>query len=341
MIKPPRLKKGDVVGVVAPSDAVEKSDVEKSRRIIEGWGLKVKIARHVYARVGDFAAGSPQERMEDLQEMIDDTQVRAVWAASGGYAATEIMPVFSRENITKLRSDPKWFMGYSDVTLMLNALTSFGFVSATCPNISGLYDWDKKSQEAVRAMLFGEAITPPDSWRADVEGVGQGRIVASNLETLILSFGTRYDPIMYGSGDVILALEELDIDKSTLQRQIDTVLNHKRAGRIKGVFIGRLVNISEVSYPEWGRKVTAEGLISARIKRFGVPLAFCYDWGHPEWVYGKFTQIKYYFANRRFIPIPNGVLAKLVVSDKDCRLEYLEEVCQREESKEESKPVNN
>lgn len=329
MIKPYCLKPGDVVGVVAPSDAVERADVERSRRIVERWGLKVKVGKHVYARVGDFSAGTGEQRREDLQAMIDDGEVKMIWAAAGGYAATEIMPIFNRENVTKLKTSPKWFMGYSDVTLILNALTSFGIVSVTGPNLSGLGEWDKKSQGAVRALLFGEQPVELDGWRPDQIGEATGRLVTSNLETLILSFGTRYDPLMYGSGDIILGLEELDIDKSTLQRQIDTVLNHKRAKRIKGVIVGRLTNIAEVSYPQWGRQVTAEGLISARVKKFGLPLAYSSAWGHPEWVYGKFTQIKYFFANRRFLPLPNGVLSRLTVTEIGGKLEYLEEVCQK------------
>src|SRR3989344_3342195 len=291
MIKPAALKSGDVVGVVAPSDAVEKAGMEESLEIIKGWGLKIKIGKHVYSKVGDFTAGSAEERQEDLLEMINDPEVRVVWAASGGYAATEVLPVFNREIMGKLKSNPKWFVGYSDVCLILNALTSFKMVSIMGPSVWGLGDWDKESQETLRKVLFGEVVEGIGvncGWKAEINGVAEGGVGASNLETLILSFGTRFDPLMYGSGPVILAIEELDIDKSTLQRQIDVILGHKRAGRIAGVVVGRLVNIREVSYPEWGKDVTAEGLITQRVKKWGkgkVLLAFCADFGHAEWDY--------------------------------------------------------
>jgi muramoyltetrapeptide carboxypeptidase len=332
MVKPKPLKSGDYIGVVSPSDAIEKNDLEKGIEIIKKWGLKAKIGKHVYARVGDFAAGTPEERMEDLNAMIYDNEVKVIWAASGGYAATEILSVCCPPAVQHLKANPKTIIGYSDTTLILNAFSSFGLPTIMGPNLGGFYEWDKKSQEFLRQMLFGETVTgidPTATWDAVLPGSAEGRIVASNLEGLILSFGTRFDPLMYGKGDIILCLEELDIDKSTLQRQVDTILNHKRSARIKGVVFGRLTNIQEVSYPEWGKKVTPEGLVTDRIKKFGVPLAFCHDFGHPDWIYSKFTPIKYLVSNKRFLSLPNGINSRLVVDDKNTQLQFLEDVCDK------------
>ncbi len=330
MIKPHCLKSGDLVGVVAPSDAVDKTGVDKSAEIVKKWGLKVKYGKHVFAHVGDFMAGTPEERIEDLKAMIFDPEVKAIWAASGGYAVTEVMPLFDKQVINYLRQYPKWFIGYSDICLILNALTSFKMVSIMGPGLWGLSEWDSESQEYLKNMLLGgvvEGIDEKHSWKPALPGTAQGILIASNLELLIFSFGTRFDPLMYGQSDVILCLEELDIDKSTLQRQVDIILSHRNAKRIKGVILGRLTNIKEVSYPEWGKKVTPQGLITARVRKFGVPLAFCEDFGHAEWDYGRFATLKQYFANRTFLALPNGISARLTVEDKVCKLEYLESPC--------------
>ncbi len=329
MIKPKAVKNGDWVGVVAPSDAVERRDVEAGVKILKSWGLRVKIAKHVYAKVGDFSAGTPEERIEDLKEMLEDPKIRVVWAAGGGYAATEILPVFNREVINNLKNDLKWFVGYSDVCLILNALTSFRMVSVVGPNLGGLAEWDKKSREALRNILFGEAVTGIDEnakWRPVFGGITEGSVIVSNLETLVYSFGTRFDPIMYGQGNVILIVEELNIDKSLMQRLIDVILGHKRADRIKGLVIGRLENIKEVEYPKWGKKVTAEQLIKDRVKKLKIPLAFLDDFGHPEWGYGILGKIGYIFSRHRFLSIVNGVAARLTVDEKSGKLEYLEEI---------------
>jgi len=331
--KPKCLRVGDTVGVVAPSDAVDRDDMQKSLEIIRSWGLKVKSGKHIYSKVGDFMAGTAEERQEDLLEMINDPEVKVVWAAAGGYAATEVMPVFSRDVMEKLKREPKWFVGYSDVCMILNALTSFNIVSLMGPSVWGLYEWDEESRQYLRQILMGEdhqEVGPSYKWTKVVEGAAEGRLVAADLETLILSFGTRFDPIMYGSGPIILALEELDIEKSTLQRQIDVILAHKRASRISGVVVGRLVNIREQSYPEWGKDITAQDLVATRVKKWGksqVPMAFLEDFGHAEWDYEDISLDDKLRANHKFMTLANGVRVKLNVAEGNCRLEYLESIC--------------
>lgn len=334
MLKPKALKTGDVVGIIAPSDAVEKTGLEASLEIIKSWGLKIKIGKHVYSKVGDFCAGTAEERIEDLQTMIDDPEVKAVWAATGGYAATEVLPVFNRDNMNKLKANSTWFIGYSDVCLLLNALSSFKMASLMGPTAWGLDEWDDESKELMRKMIMGEPVGGIGSgykWTPQVEGVAEGRIIASNLETLIFSFGTRFDPLLYGSGPIILAIEELDIEKSTLQRQIDVILGHKRAMRILGVVVGRLTNIRELSYPEWGRNVTARDLIYQRVKKWGknkTPFAFLDDFGHAEWDYENLSEDDKAKANHKFLTLPNGIMARLTVKPEGTQLEYLESICQ-------------
>jgi muramoyltetrapeptide carboxypeptidase LdcA involved in peptidoglycan recycling len=159
-------------------------------------------------------------------------------------------------------------------------------------------------------------------------GVAEGRIVFCDLETLIFSFGTNFDPLMYGdTGNIILGIEELDIEMSTLQRQLDIVFNHKRINRVRGFICGRLVNIREASYPEWGKSYTPQKLVSERLAKRKIPMAFCEDIGHPEWDYGLFVGLKKYFHNRNFATIPNGIMCRLTVEEKNCNIEFLEEIC--------------
>lgn len=330
--KPNFVVPGDVVGVVAPSDAVDRDELEENIEIVKKWGLKVKVGKHVYASVGDFAAGTPEERMDDLRDMIYDPEVKVIWAANGGYAATEVMPVLNRETMKYLQEHPKWVLGYSDVCMILNALTSYRLVNLMGPTLWGLSEWDDESIELVRKILFGEAVAGIDSsyaWKRGIDGVGEGRIVVADIETLIFSFGTRFDPLMYGIGPVILGIEELDIEKSTLQRQIDVILAHKRASRIAGILVGRLVNIREISYPEWGKNLTSQDLILERVKKWGggkIPLAFCDDFGHAEWDYVELTSEQKLKANHKFLTIPNGVKSRLIVGEMGCSLEYVETV---------------
>lgn len=335
-IKPKALQKGDVVGIVAPSDAVERSWVREGVKVLQSWGLKARLGKHLFASVGDFAAGSPEERREDLLKMIEDPEVKVIWCAIGGYAATEVLPVFTKEIVEKLRKNPKWFIGFSDVCVLLNALASFRMASIQGPNLTGLAEKDEKSREWVRKMLFGEVdleIGSDGNWQSLIAGVAEGRLLVSNLDSLVTVLGTKFDPLMHGSGDLILGIEEWWIEKSTLQRQVDTILNHKRASRIKGMIIGRLVGIGESVYVKWGLKVTPEQLIEGRIRLRDktMPCAVLSDFGHPEeesWLQEKFPQ--WFKKPERFMAIPNGINARLTVDPAGARLQFLEPITEPE-----------
>jgi len=329
MIKPSRILPGDTIGVVAPSDAVDILDVRKDVRILRKWGYKVKFGKHVASKIEDFFAGTAEERMSDLKDMIDDPQVKAIWAIDGGYAASEILPMFERDLIRLIKRKPILFIGYSDICMILNALTSAGIVSLMGPNLWGLSDWDDETKTVLRKMISGETIWGiPNSahWEAVISGNIEGHLIVSNLDSLICSFGTWFDPLMAAEGDVILGFEDWNIEKSLLQRQIDSILNHRQAKKIKGFIVGRLTNIVERSYEEWGKHHTAKALITDRIRRFNVPLAFCSDFGHPEWEDQSFSALKKRFCNRKFLTIPNGIKARLKVESGNCSLEYLESI---------------
>ena len=330
MVKPKPLSRGDVVGVIAPSDAVEKGNLRKNIKIVEDWGLKVKLGKHLYSMVGDFAAGTPTQRREDILSMIDDPEVRVIWAAESGYAATEILSVFNKETVEKLRVNTKWFVGYSDVCILLNALARFKIVSLTGPNFSDLFETDERSRMWLRRVLFGEnnlVIGKESNWAAMIPGEMDGKLLASNLDSLVSLFGTRFDPLMYGVGDLILGLEEWWIEKSTLQRQIDIILNHKRASRIKAIILGRFVGIGEYSYPIWGKDITAADLIEGRVRqRGGMPMAQLLDFGHPiesSWLAQRIPQLK---KTQTLLTLPNMVESKLTVESGAVSLKFLESI---------------
>lgn len=330
-VKPLALQKGDVIGVIAPSDAIEKKYITAGVKLIQEWGLKAKLGKHLFSMVGDFAAGTPEERREDILKMIDDPDVKVIWAAEGGYAATEVLPLFTKEVVQKLHQNPKWFIGYSDVCVLLNALSSFKLTSVHGPNFSGLAEKDEKSQTWLRRMLFGEVgleVGSDANWKSYIFGEVEGSLLVSNLDSLVATLGTRFDPLMHGSGDLVLGVEEWWIEKSTLQRQIDMILNHKRANRIKGILLGRLVAIDEYSYPEWGRKVTPEALIEGRLRlrNLNIPMAQLLDFGHelePNWLEEKFPRLQ---KPHRFLGLPIGIKVKFTVDAASARLQFLEPI---------------
>lgn len=278
---PEKLQKGDVVGVFSPSDWFYEKSLRRGLSVIEDWGLRVKLAENVRARVDDFMAGTVEQRAADLRELIFDEEVAALWAAEGGYAAPDIRHVLAEKEIEHLRKYPKLLVGYSDVNVLTNSLFRYGLVSVCGPNICGLADWKPKSQEWMRRILMGGKLDYPSRGRVFVEGETEGVILASNLDSLVINFGTKYDPLMGGQEKVILLVEELREDISRLQRHFEAIFDHDNIDRISALILGRLSMLHEGSYPGWAKNVDIYNLILEKMaRRNRIPFAQIDYFGH-------------------------------------------------------------
>ncbi len=121
MITPPYLKAGDCVGIIAPARSVDRQAIENFTLQLEKWGLNWKFGDHLFGQY-DRYSGTDEERGEDLQKMIDDKEVRAIFAARGGYGTVRTL---QHVDFSGFESDPKWMVGYSDITV-LHSYINFG-----------------------------------------------------------------------------------------------------------------------------------------------------------------------------------------------------------------------
>ncbi len=333
-LKPRKIVPGDVVGIVAPSDIVEEKYIMRGVKILSSWGLRVSIGGHLYDNEYGFAAGTPEDRLADLIEMMEDPRVRVIWAGIGGYVATQLWPLIDNDFLKLLRKDPKWFIGYSDMGTVLNVLTSEKVASIHGPNLESLADWDKASQNWLHKMLFG-GIENGDKvdgdWKLVTEGEATGRLLVSGLDILMTSFGTKFDPLEYGDDDLIIGLEEFHQYKSDIQRQIDMIVNHRKASRIKGFVFGRFSDLKfDSEYAEWYKKMKVEDLARERIlaARGKIPVVKTEAFGHLVGGENSLTPLPFHFPGKpqRFLALPNGIKVKLKVSREISSLTFLESV---------------
>lgn len=322
-VKPLRLSVGDIVRVVAPSDAVEKKYLFEGVGLLESWGLRVKFSKHIFENEYGFAAGNPADRWSDLIDAVNDSQAKAIWASNGGYAATQLWPLMDEDFFEKIRANPKWFIGYSDICTVLNALMVKKVVTIHGPNLSGLPYWNIRSQDWIRKILFGDisiGMVTAWTWKAVVPGKAMGRLLISNLDTLITGFGTKFDALEKGRSDLILGIEEYFQFKSHIQRQIDMVINHRKASRIKGIIVGRFSNfLRDKDYKEWEKYNSILKIIEDRISAISnIPIVSLSDFGH---------SIKGGEKPETFLGLPNGIRALLNVGRNKIYLKILEPIC--------------
>ena len=146
-VKPERLRPGDTVGFITPGSYATDDAIQKAFLNVESLGLKVKPGKHLRALRG-FTAGTDAQRLEDIHSMFLDSEVKAIWCVRGGYGCTRLLPYL---NFDLIRQNPKIFIGYSDITALLQAIhLNTGLVCFHGPvAASNFTDYTKNQVEAI------------------------------------------------------------------------------------------------------------------------------------------------------------------------------------------------
>ncbi|MGE3801070.1 MAG: LD-carboxypeptidase, partial [Candidatus Kapaibacterium sp.] len=214
ILKPPTLKPGEIIGVIAPSSP--QRDDQRLRNginFLQQLGFEVREGKNLWNRYG-YLAGTDEERIEDLNQMIRDPQVRMIVAGRGGYGATRILDKIDYES---LQHDPKIILGFSDVTAInLALLASINLISFSGA-MPGVDFWeDEPDRFTVESFIQGltasnsDGLVPQPEEAPPIQGhfpgTATGRLIPANLTLLASLCGTPYLPDMHGA---ILLIEEI------------------------------------------------------------------------------------------------------------------------------------
>ncbi len=231
-----RLRTGDVVGVAAPAGPIDTDRLRAGVATLESLGLRPRLGAAVLERRGHLA-GSDEARRADLQAMLADPEVRAVFCARGGYGSQRIVPAL---DLGRLRDDPKPIVGYSDVTALLAAVVGSGVAAFHGPMVAT--DLARGLTPRSRSWLWA-ALSDPDV-RLDAPvptpvrpGRARGRLVGGCLSVVVTTLGT---PWAIDAAGAILFLEDVNewpyrIDRLLLQLRQAGVLD-----RVAGVVFGTM-----------------------------------------------------------------------------------------------------
>jgi muramoyltetrapeptide carboxypeptidase len=239
VILPPFLKKGDRVAIVSPAGAIDADLVDGAIEVLKTWGLRPEKREYTTAKVGRFA-GYDKWRCDDLQKVLDDPTIAAVLCSRGGYGT---MRIIDKIDFTLFRKNPKWLIGFSDITVLHAALNQKGYASIHGAMAKAIahFDNNRESVEALKKVLFGEkSIYSLQPSIYNRNGVVSGQLVGGNLSLLYALLATPYNPIKQGS---ILFIE----DVSEAHYHIDRMLQAFRlAGvfnRVSGVIVGEFSDV--------------------------------------------------------------------------------------------------
>ena len=278
LIKPVRLRKGDTIGLVCPSEPVYRPErLEGGIKELESLGFKCVVGETAKKQHG-YMAGTDQERADDLNNMFADPLINGIISITGGSSANRILSYLNYELI---RKNPKVFLGISDISVLLNAIhAKTNLVTFHGPYVihgiceMSYYDRDYFKRALMNTKPVG-TISEFVPRKVLKEGIASGPLIGGNLSSLRSVLGTPYEPDWRGK---ILFWEEY----KTEPHNIDRMLCHlKLAGvleKITGLISGNLTMCQEKKYA--GKSLEIEEIILDHCRDYGFPIMTNMDFGH-------------------------------------------------------------
>ncbi|WP_374717619.1 LD-carboxypeptidase [Neobacillus sp.] len=238
IVKPSRLKKGDLVGIIAPASPPNLENLERGIHFLKSLGLKVKIGKSV-KNINGYLAGTDEERVEDLHEMFLDHEVKAIICACGGYGTGRLAKKIDFEIIKK---NPKIFWGYSDITFLHTAIyQKTRLVTFHGPMLGsdiGKEDTHPLSKDGFLQLFEQRKLDYTEQLSlltVVVEGKASGPIIGGNLSLLVSTLGTPFEIDTKGK---LLFIEDINEEPRAVDRMLNQLYLAGKLHEANGIIIG-------------------------------------------------------------------------------------------------------
>ena len=302
MIKPKKLNRGDMIGVIAPSGPIvgkKIEELERARKIVEKDGFKVKYSKNLFLNTNGYSS-TAKEKAEDINEMFKDKKVKMIWCAKGGASSNTTFEYLDYELI---KNNPKIICGYSDITSLTNIITEkTGLVTFSGTNFKTIAtdETDYSYKEAIKRFVDGSLAIGKsgEEYKVIQEGTAEGELIGGNL---YLTRGLVAGKYSIDFTDKILFLEELGLE-SDAERVSNYLYFMKQNGvfdKIKGFWIGNYEHESGFALEKIVKDVLED--------EYKFPIIKSNNFGHTE--------------TKTVIPI--GTKARIDTS-KDVKIELIE-----------------
>lgn len=272
MIQPKHLQKGDTVAIVSTARKISKQELQPALDLLKSWGLKFVLGKSIGAEDRQFA-GNDKFRAEDLQTFLDHSEIKAIWCARGGYGTVRIIDSL---DFTSFLKNPKWIVGYSDITVLHNQLHKLGVQSIHAQMPLEIEKKSPASKETMRKALFGEAydIALDGDHPLNRKGPAQGILVGGNLSILYSICGSASS---LETTDKILFLEDLDEYLYHIDRMMQNLKRNGMLENLSALLVGGMSDMNDNTIP-FGK--TAEEIIRETVEEYDYPVYFGAPAGH-------------------------------------------------------------
>ncbi len=279
---PPYLQSGDTIGITCPAGFISLEEIQPAVELMRSWGFGVEIGKTVGKRSFTLG-GTDEERAADLQNMLDNPQIKAIMCARGGYGTVRII---DQLDFQKFAVHPKWVIGFSDITVLHNHIHQNYHVATLHSKMCNSFpvDWNLAEPIQVETILSiqqdlrGEKLTyvsPASGFNR--LGKATGELLGGNLSVVASLAGSKSDINTKGK---ILFLEDTHEQLYNLDRMF---YNLKRSGKLdhlNGLLIGGFNIKADGPDEEFGK--TLSEIVLEKVKEYHYPVCFDFPVGHQK-----------------------------------------------------------
>ncbi|MGI0485229.1 LD-carboxypeptidase [Pantanalinema rosaneae CENA516] len=289
IIKPPMLKPGDTVGMVAPaSNAYELEEIAIAKETMEQYGFKVVLGQHIAAQYG-YLAGTDQQRADDLNQMFQRPDIKGIVTFMGGYGCSRLLPLL---DYAQIRAHPKVVVGHSDITSLLLAIhRQTGLITFHgSSGLTGVGDYARSHfRRAIMSTApIGEVAKPPQPPEGQVErnhrlvtivpGRATGQLIGGNLTLVTNLLGTPFEPDTRGK---ILFLEEIGEEPYRVDRMLTQLWLAGKLQQAAGIALGHFVDCYPKEHqPSFPQTLSLETILRDRFEPLQKPTLYNLMFGH-------------------------------------------------------------
>lgn len=277
---PPYLKKGDLIGITSPAGYITHPEILPAVRLIESWGYRVRMGKTIGRRDATFG-GTDAERLADMQQMLDDREIKAIMCARGGYGSVRIV---DQLKWNQFRERPKWMIGFSDITVLHSHIQrNLGIASIHSKMCNSFPEtWEKADSvqketiDSIRKALSGEEMlysiaANPGNRQGTVTGI----LAGGNLKTLETLAGSDSD---IHTANKILFVEDTGEYLYSIDRMFWNLLRSNKLRDLAGLIIGGFKIKQDDPGEEFGKNL--QQIVMEKVKNYKYPVCFDFPVGH-------------------------------------------------------------
>lgn len=285
---PPYLKKGDTIGIICPAGYMPAERIQTCIAVLQDWGYRVKTGETVGGPSQNYFSGDDDTRLNDLQQMLDDREIKAILCARGGYGVSRIV---ERVNYKKFRKRPKWIIGYSDITVLhTHILSNYRIATLHAPMAAAFLDDQYKNPyvQSLRMALAGEpARYTCAGHELNIPGKASGIIAGGNLALLTHCIGTASE---LDTRNKILFIEDVGEQLYNVDRMMNQLSRSGKLKKLAGLVVGGFSDMQDTERP-FGKHVYE--IIHHWVKDARYPVCYNFPVSHENENFALKVGVKY------------------------------------------------